>query len=304
MNNMKRVLWMMIGLCLGMSASAQQSGIVRTLERPSKPSVGIEGVTIRVLEYPNVIVSKRGGKFSFALEGKRPGAPFTVSRVQKKGFSLVDKQLKGRRFAYSPSVPLEIVMVSDAQLENDKKRIEDNAYDKAQKDFTKKLGALEKQLKEKSISEKEYRQKYEELSNNYNNYVQMIEQMAERYAMTDYSGMDEVSQEIQSCIENADLEQADELITRKGSFDKREQELLDKIQLKEKSEQLSQQLEQDIEKELEDLVRDYYNKFSINTANYQNDSAAYYLERIVHFDTTDVYMLKYTAAFIDSYLAD
>lgn len=293
-----------IGLCLGMGANAQQSGIVRTLERPSKPSVGIEGVTIRVLEYPNVIVSKKGGKFSFALEGKRPGAPFTVSRVQKKGFSLVDKQLKGRRFAYSPSVPLEIVMVSDAQLENDKKRIEDNAYDKAQKDFTKKLAALEKQLKEKSISEKEYRQKYEELSNNYNNYVQMIDKMAERYAMTDYSGMDEVSQKIQTCIEQADLEQADILIDSKGDFDKREQELLNKRQLKEKSEQLSQQLEEDIEKEFEDLARDYYNKFAIQAANYQNDSALYYLERMVHLDTTSVEMLMYTASFIDNHLLD
>ena len=128
---MKKLLWMTICLCIGLSAGAQQQGIVRTLERPGKPSEGIAGVIINVLEYPNAIVSKKGGMFSFALNGIRLGDPFTVSRVQKKGYTLVDKRLKGRRFAYSSSVPIEIVMVADQQLENDKKRIEDIAYSRA-----------------------------------------------------------------------------------------------------------------------------------------------------------------------------
>lgn len=305
MNKMKKVLWLLACLCLTTGASAQmQSGIVRTLERPGKPSEYLAGVSIDVLEYPNVIVSKKGGKFSFSIPGKRQGESFTVTRVQKKGYSLVDKQLKGRRFAYSSSVPLEIVMVSDTQLENDKKRIEDKAYDKAKKNYDQKVVALEKQLKQKTISEQEYRAKYEELNSNYNNYIQLIDQMAERYATTDYSGMDEMSQEIQACIENADLEQADELINRKGSFDKREQELLNKKQLKEKSEHLSQQLQEDIDKELEDLKRDYFSKYTIQASNYQNDSAAYYLERLVRLDTTDVRMLQYAAVFFDSQMAD
>ena len=305
MNKMKKVLWMLACLCLTTGASAQmQSGIVRTLERPGKPSEYLAGVSIDVLEYPNVIVSKKGGKFSFSIPGKRQGESFTVTRVQKKGYSLVDKQLKGRRFAYSSSVPLEIVMVSDTQLENDKKRIEDKAYDKAKKNYDQKVVALEKQLKQKTISEQEYRAKYEELNSNYNNYIQLIDQMAERYATTDYSGMDEMSQEIQACIENADLEQADELINRKGSFDKREQELLNKKQLKEKSEQLSQQLQEDIDKELEDLKRDYFSKYTIQASNYQNDSAAYYLERLLRLDTTDVRILQYAAVFFDSQMAD
>ena len=305
MNKMKKVLWTLACMCLTTGASAQmQSGIVRTLERPGKPSEGITGVTINVLEYPNAIVSKKGGKFSFSIPGKRQGDSYTVTRVQKKGYSLVDKQLRGRRFAYSASVPLEIVMVSDIQLENDKKKIEDKAYAKAQKDYNQKVAVLEKQLSQKTISEREYRAKYEELNSNYNNYVQLIDQMAEHYATTDYKGMSDINREILACVENADLERADELINRKGNFDKREQELLNKMQLKEKSEQLSQQLQEDIDNEVEDLIRDYFSKYTILAADYQNDSAAYYLERIVRFDTTDVFMLKYTASFIDSHLVD
>ena len=304
MMDTRKRLWMMVTLLTTLIAGAQQQGIVRTLERPGKASEALSGVTIDVLEYPNAIVSKKGGQFSFAIPGKRQGDSYTVSRVQKKGYTLVDKQMKGRRYAYSSSVPLEIVMVSDSQLENDKKRIEDKAYDKAKKTFEQKVAALEKRLNQKTISEQEYRAKYEELSSNYNNYVQLIDQMAERYATTDYSGMDETSKEIQTCIENADLEQADELINSKGDFDKREQELLKKKQLKEKSDQLSQQLQEDIDVEFEDLVRDYYNKYTINAAAYRNDSAAYYLERICNLVPESASMAYHTARFIMQTISD
>ena len=290
--------------CVALCISAQQQGIVRTLERPGKPSEGISGATINVLEYPNAIVSKKGGKFSFTIDGKHQGESFTISRVQKKGYSLVDKQVKGRRFAYSSSVPIEIVMVADAQLENDKKRIEDKAYGRAKKDFDQKVAVLEKQLKEKTISEQEYRNKYDELNQNYNNYILLIDQMAERYATTDFKDLSEVNGETLECIENADLERADSLINTKGDFDKREQELNNKRALKEKSEQLSQQLEKDIEIELADLNQDFANKFYIHSAAYRNDSAAYYLERIVNLNPTSIGDIFYTASFIDGYLAD
>lgn len=301
---MKKYLWIIIALFIGISAQAQQQGIVRTLERPGKNSVGIPGVTINVMEYPNAVVSKKGGKFSFVLDGKRPGDSFTVTRVQKKGYTLVDKQLKGRRYAYSATVPIEIVMVADEQLEQDKKRIEDKAYNRAKSDYDKKVAALQEQLNKKSISEREYRAKYEELSNNYNNYVQLIDQMAERYATTDYTGMSDISRQIQECIENADLEQADKLISSKGDFDKREQELANKMELKEKSEQLAQQLQEDIDKEIEDLALDYYNKYTICAANYQNDSAGYYLENVVRLYPTSTALLIRAGYFIDFYVAD
>lgn len=304
---MKRRLIAIIimGLCITVGAWAQrQQLLVRTLERSDKPSVGIEGVTVNVLEHPNALVSNKGGLILFTFEGKRTGDSFTISRVQKKGYSLVDKQLKGRRFAYSASVPVEIVMVADAQLEKDKKRIEDKAYDKAKKNYNQKVANLEKQLQEKTISEQEYRAKYEELNANYNNYIQLIDEMAERYATTDYKGLSDVNRQILECIENADLERADSLINTKGSFEKREQEVANKMELYEKTQSLSQQIEDDLVAELRDLIQDYYNKYTIHAAAYRNDSAAYYLERIVQLYPYDVHIIKKTANFIDNYLAD
>ena len=304
MVKMKKILWTLVALSIGISATAQQHGIVRTLERPGKPSEALVGVAINVLEYPNTIVSKKGGKFSFTIEGKRQGESFTVSRVQKKGYTLVDKQLKGRRYAYSASVPVEIVMIADQQLENDKKRIEDKAYAKAKKNYDQRVAALEKQLNEKIISEREYSEKCEQLSTNYNNYIQLIDQMAERYATTDYKGLSDINRQILECIENAELERADALINSKGSFEKREQELADKHELILRTEQLSKQLQDNYNTELQDLTQDYYNKHTIHAAAYRNDSAAYYLERIVNISPNDVSMIEKTGDFIETYLAD
>lgn len=306
MNVIMKKLFLLVACLFSVAlvAVAQQRGIVRTLERPGQPSMGIQGVTINVLEYPNVIVSKKDGIFSFTIKGKRQGDSYTISRVQKKGYTLVDKQLRGRRFAYSSTVPVEIVMVADAQLENDKKRIEDRAYNRAKKNYDEKVAVLEKQLSEKTISEREYRAKYEELNANYNNYIQMIDEMAERYATTDYKGLSDINRQILECIENADLERADSLINTKGDFDQREQEIANKQELYQKTQNLTQQLEDDLFAELEDLIQDYYNKYTINVGAYRNDSAAYYLERIVRLYPNDVNMINKTAGFIDNYLAD
>ena len=175
---MKKILFIvLVFFASTFTAGAQtQQGYVRTLEKAKRPSQGIEGVSVNILEYPNTLVTKKGGKFSFTLQGKKQGDAFKISRIQKKGYTLVDKQLKGRSYAYSSSVSVEIVMVADLQLENDKKRIEDKAYEKAKYNYDQKLAVLEKQLKEKSISEQEYRKRYEELNANYNNYIQLIDQ--------------------------------------------------------------------------------------------------------------------------------
>ena len=82
MMDTRKRLWMMVTLLTTLIAGAQQQGIVRTLERPGKASEALSGVTIDVLEYPNAIVSKKGGQFSFAIPGKRQGDSYTVSRVQ------------------------------------------------------------------------------------------------------------------------------------------------------------------------------------------------------------------------------
>lgn len=304
--DMKKIsLIILTCIVMSIAAGAQtQQGYVRTLEKANRPSQGIEGVTVNILEYPNALVTKKGGKFSFAIPGKKQGDSFKVSRIQKKGYTLVDKHITGRRYSYSPTVPIEIVMVSDKQLAADTKRIEDKAYAKAKKNYEKRIAELEHQLAEKTISEQTYYAERERLTNDYDSYIQLIGEMAERYAMTDYKGLSDLNREILECIENAELERADSLINSKGDFDKREQELRAQMEFNEATAELLAKSQQDAEFKLNDLAQDYYNKYTILSADYKNDSAACYLMRRAALDTTNVQWQNEAGSFIRDYLAD
>ena len=297
-------LFLTILLCLAtLTIGAQtQQGIVRTLEKSNRASVGIDGVTVQILEFPNAIVSKKGGKFSFPLQGKKQGDAIKVSRVTKKGYTLADP--KGRKYACSASVPIEIVMVSDKQLASDKKKIEDKAFAKAKRTYEARVAELEHQLEEKAINEQAYYAERERLSNDYDRYIQLIDEMAERYALTDYKGLSDINREILECIENAELERADSLINSKGNFDQREQELREQIELNQATAKFLEKSRQDADFKLNDLAQDYYNKYTILASRYQNDSAAHYLERRAALDTTNLDWQNEAGSFIDDYLAN
>ncbi|MBR5674479.1 MAG: tetratricopeptide repeat protein [Muribaculaceae bacterium] len=302
---MKKILFSMVCFAIALTVGAQQQGVnVRTLEKANRPSQGLEGVTVNILEYPNTLVSKKGGKLSFSISGKKQGDSFKVSRVQKKGYTLADKLLIGRKYSYSATVPIEIVMVSDKQLAQDKKLVEDKAYAKAKKTYETRIAELERKLNEKTISEQAFYAERERLSDDYDSYVKLIGDMAERYAMTDYKGLSDINREILQCIENAELERADSLINSKGDFDKREQELRSQMELNQATAEFLAQSQHDAEVKLNDLAEDYYNKFTILSAKYQNDSAAYYLMRRAALDTTKVQWQNEAAGFIRDYLAD
>ena len=301
----KFLLIVMACLAISLVAEAQkQQGIARTLEKAKRPSEGIDGVTVNILEYPNALVTKKGGKFSFSIPGKRQGDSFKVSRVQKNGYTLVDKHLQGRQYSYSASVPLEIVMVSEKQLASDKKQIEDKAFARAKRTYETRIAELERQLAEKAISDSIYYAERSRLSDDYDKYIKLIDEMAERYAMTDYKGLSEINRQILECIENAELERADSLINSKGDFDRREQELREQQELNQATAEFLAKSQQDAEFKLNDLAEDYYNKYTICKGKFKNDSAAYWLERRANLDTTNVEWLAVAGEFILVYLAD
>ena len=299
---MKRFLWITLCLCVTLTTLAQkQQGLVRTIERPGQKSVGINGVTIKINEYPNAIVSGKGGKFSFTLQGKKQGDRCLVTRVEKKGYTLIDKMPS---FAYSFSTPAEIVMVSNKQLQQDEKKIRDKAKKEAEVNYHKRIAELEGQLQEKTISEESYREQLQQVFDGYENFLKMIDEMARRYAMTDYKGISELNRQIQECIENAELECADSLINSKGNIHQRNQELLNKKETVQRLAELHNQAQEDYETSLNDLSQDYYNKHLICAAKYQNDSAAYWLEqRAALDDSTNVEWLRDAGDFIIEYLA-
>ena len=116
-----------------LEGQTMQQGRVKTLGRPQKPGKGLSDVIINIAEVPNDIKSNQQGKFSFYPKGKK----YMMSRIRKNNYQLIDQSMIGRLFPFSADVPLEIVMVSSQDLMNDKQRIEDKAYERAERNYKK-----------------------------------------------------------------------------------------------------------------------------------------------------------------------
>ena len=211
--NMKKLISLLLfSLCFGVASAQVQQGEVRTIGRPNQPGHALSGVTIRVRGGHNAVVSGSDGKFSISLPGSRDGDAFVLQQVQKQGYELQDRSVIGRRQVCSSRVPITILMLSTAQLQADKQRIEANAYRRAERNYHERTASLEQQLQQSRISEQQYRQQLAELQENYDKYLALISDMADRYARTDYDQLDSIDRVINICIEEGDLDRADSLI--------------------------------------------------------------------------------------------
>ena len=196
-----------------LAVEAQQvQGYVKTIGRPGKPGVPVPNATIRWKGTVNSTVSGKDGRFTSTMPGKKDGDAIVLQSVNKQGYELQDKGIIGRPLVFSTTVPIVITMVSTAQLQADKHRIEQNAYQIAERNYKKKISQLNKEVEEKKITAEEYHQQLVDLQNKYEAYQSLIGDMADRYARTDYDQLDSVDYQINLCIENGELERADSLI--------------------------------------------------------------------------------------------
>ena len=210
---MKKLLLFIFSISLGIAATAQtQQGIVKSIGRPGKPGKALNNVTIQAKGMINPVLSDTTGGFSMSIPGKNDGDAIVFLRIKKNGFELKDKEMIGRQLVCSSRVPIIIQMVDCAQLEADKKRIEENAYRVAEENYQKKLAELERQQQENMITAEHYRNELQGLQDKYDQYLSLISNMADRYARTDYDQLDSIDYQINLCIENGELDKADSLI--------------------------------------------------------------------------------------------
>lgn len=253
--------------------SQTQSGYVRTVARPDQPSQRLQGVVVRVQGEYNPVMTDEQGAFQVLMPGVKNGASYTLAGVNKGGYELREPEVVGRQLPFSTSVPLEIIMVSRRQLQKDKQRIEQAARENIEKYYEEQLNALNEQLAQTKLSNQEYELKLSELEQQYDNFEPLIEQMAERYARTDYAALSPADSLIQQAIEAGDLQLAQERILAKGDPDKREKKMM--------------RIRRLAEAQRDELASDYYHLYTIQLSRFQNDSALAYIVRRAMLDTTN-----------------
>lgn len=274
--SMKRTIWTwwIAALAVLPVASQTQTGIVRTLSRPDAPSQVVPGAVVRVQGEYNPVMSGEDGRFALLMPGLKNGEPYTLAGVNKGGYELREPELVGRQLPFSTSVPLEIVMVSRRQLQRDKQRIEQAARENLERHYEQQLDDLNAQLAQARLTNEQYAQQLARLEADYDRYEPLIEQMAERYARTDYAALSEDDSRIQQAIEAGELDQAQQLILAKGNPAEREKKM--------------RRIRRLAQAQRDELAADYYHLYTIHLSRLEHDSAWYYLLRRAELDTTCV----------------
>ena len=292
---MKKLTLFIVSLLFTSIAFSQtQQGYVRTIGRPNKKGEALSNVTIRVKGEHNFVNSDEDGTFSMLLPGKKNGEAYSLQQVQKKGYELNEADFIGRQFAFSDNVPLTIVMVSIAQLQADKQRIENNAFKTAENNYNAKVKELDKQKEENRITIEQYQQEIQNLYDKFEKYQSLIDGLSEHYAHTDYDLLSEKDRIVNIFIENGELERADSLI--RLLFDpidvlERNKKALDRIeqQISEGSAMLNKANE-DMAAVLKQQGKDaeyLYQLHTIALARFDNEKALFYIETRAELDSTN-----------------
>ena len=250
-----------------------QSGVVRTVTRPDAPSQRLQGVVVRVQGDYNPVMSDEQGAFQVQMPGYKNGTAYTLAGINKGGYELREPEIVGRQLPFSSSVPMEIIMISRRQLQRDKQRIEQAARENIERYYEDKMNELNAQLAAATLSNQEYEQQLSALESEYDRFEPLIEQMADRYARTDYDGMSAADSLIQQAIEQGDLNLAQERILAKGDPAAREKKM--------------KRIRRLAEAQRDELATDYYHLYAIHLSRMEKDSALYYLLRRAELDTTN-----------------
>lgn len=271
--------------------TVRQQGYVRTVGRPdNRQGTRLSGAVLRVSGQHNAVQSGQRGAFTLVFGGGQ--SEFSFSSVRLAGYDLQEKELIGRRYAVSATVPVEVVLVPQVL----KRELESRVRAQVEANYQRRLKRIEAQ---KARLGQEYEKKLAQLEEEYEKRDRLVDDMVDRYASTDYARLTPFAAALNAFIEAGELERADSLI---ATVDVAQLES-DRAALAARGEKLREALSENDRAQdaaTAQLMAVYRGKADIFRAQFENDSAAVYLEKMVRLDSTDVKLLLETAAFLNN----
>ncbi len=290
-------------------AAITQTGYVKTRGRLGSNGRVIPGKRLAsaVIELQNGSSAKsdQSGDFSLTLSANK----YFLRNVKKVGYVISDPDVLSKQYACS-SNPLVLVLDEPSAMQDDKYASER----KLRRDLQRKLEQREEELdalkKENKITQEQYREALQKLYSDAESNEKFISEMAERYSKIDFDQLDEFQRRMAEFIQNGELVKADSLLRTKGSMSEREKEIKrilsanaeEEKELAEREKKLS-----DSKKTAEVLLADYaadcYSRFELCKLNFDNDSAAYWLEKRAELFPENIKYQLEAGVFISDYLS-
>lgn len=300
---MKRVIILLCLILLSTYALAQtQSGIVKTRGRMVNgehvPGKGLPGAVISIKDRTDVGVRGEDGSFTFPVTENQ----FIIESVTKKDYVLVDTDAAPMMYVYSPN-PLYLIMETPEKQLEDQLASERRIRRTLQRQLSEREDEIESLRAENKITQQKYHLALQKLYSEQENDEMLIQEMAERYSQLDYDQMDEFYRRVNNYIEQGELVRADSLLRSRGDVSSQVAAQLEKGKSIQEKEAELQRAKEVYQHDKEELARRCYGYFENFKIQYENDSAAYYIELRAKLDTTNVEWLNDAGRFIYEYQA-
>ena len=251
------------------------------------------------------VTSEKDGAFSLAI----PNGKFVLKKVDLKGYILNDfEQLR----QYSCSAEdLVVVMVKPEEFQAEQVRAYNSLIETLETQLHEREDEIFELYENNKITAQERAEMASKLYETEQSNQKLVEEMAERYAKTDFDQLDDFRRKVTNFIVSGQLTKADSLLNTRGSIEQRRKEILRQRQiLAERETEMSKERD-DLAKskaatqlDIEDFAADCFNKHEIYATKHYNDSAAYYLELRASIDTTNGEWHNEAGEFIQQYIAD
>ena len=272
-----------------------QEGYVRTVGTKEHRGRPVPDASVKIKGNINKVLSDDSGHFHLPMDGKREGESYQLLNVIKSGYEFADKDFLCRRFAYSSKVPLEVVLISSAELAKQRQEIEQSTYETVKAKYAIKVDSLERELNSSAITLQVYRERLHLLQKQFDIFDAIIVDIADHYARTDYDKLDSLASLINAYIIEGDLSRADILIAQKGDLNERIATYLRHAETSNYARQMLDSLSEEIakgrveyERERDDIANDLYNKYTISISRLELEEAEKYILLRSRLDTTNI----------------
>ena len=300
---MKRILSLVLVLVSVLTyADSVQQGCVKTRGRMINgkhvPGEGLPGSIVSIKDRTAIGVKNNNGTFSFPVTDNQ----FRVDSVKKKDYVLLDADAASKTYTHTADT-LFFVMETPEQILQDKLATERRLRRSLQAKLQNRENELDSLIAIQKISQEEYQQSLQKLYDEQSENDKLISDMAERYSTLDYDQMDEFYRKVSYYIEQCEFVKADSLLKTRGNLQAQIESALQTGQLIDQKKAELSKAEKVHQHDIGELAKRCYSYYENFKMQYQNDSAAYYLEQRVQLDTTNTQWIDEYADFLDVYLA-
>lgn len=297
---MNRIILFVIAIIIsteGLGQNLEQKGVVKTRGRMVNgklvPGKGLPEAMVYLDNNRKMMSAGNNGFFSFIVSGNK----YSVVKVEKKGYQLVDAQMC-RNYQYSVN-PLYLVMETPEQQQADQLAKER----RLRRDLEKRIQQREDEIDALNVSLDEKNRLLQDLKRQREDNEKIVKDLSQYYSTLDYDQLDAFQQQVSECLENGEIEKADSLLRSRGDMRSRIASLKaeQEAEAKEAEELAQRQKDLDVSiagtrKNMEAIATDCYNFHLRFLQAQQYDSVSYYLNLRAELDTTNI---KYLIESID-----